>query len=269
MYARELTVSPPTLSPPSPTPRVLDAVGALEALGALAQAADRRVLRDVWAAWRTYVECMGRPELAHVAPRFPAVYVELGPASADGWRRLLDLALATARNVLAVDAERHWQEAAVTFMQAAVNAAACAGLRVASNLQEWQRHDWIDVDTADGVGATISEPEEEALASMAETAAHWGRVVLATASVEGDYSSAWRSDQRARAAVDRAIDDVLRDVELLARRRSPAFVADDDVVTVCTVCEDVEGHDRECPLALLTAGRLLALYARALRGGAQ
>jgi hypothetical protein len=244
---------------PSAPPAALDPSRALIALGDLVGACDRRALPDVLAAWRRYLEAMNRRDLIDAAPLFEAVAIA---PSAEAYEHLARLATATARNVHAHDADRHWRIAAATFAQAAVNAAARCGGQVASQLREWQRVDWTDED-----GDALRAIGEDLLAAGAAQAAHYARFVTG--------QSAWRvssdADRReadARIAVDHVIDQVLRDLEIVRSQHVNLPGTFEGEALVCDTCHEVDGHAPDCPTRRLTAAHLLRVYRAALDGRA-
>lgn len=160
-----------------------NSVRALEALGQLTGAIDRRCLADVLAAWRRYVLACDRGDLLSVPPRFEAMPIAMNPRQPAAWQYLSDVALATARNLHAVDADWHWTHAASTFMQAAHNAAAVNGRRVAVAIASWIGAGWMDRDEEDDP-AILAEARpcspfvDDLLASLAERAGHYGAIAL-------------------------------------------------------------------------------------------
>jgi hypothetical protein len=244
------------------TSLVLDPVRAIDALGAIAFAAERRALSDVLDAWRTYCHAVGRPDLMLAAPRAFPMGIPLPIDSADGWTYLTDVAFATARNMRAGDAERHWQYAASTFAQAAANAASYRGARVADSLRHWRAVGWSDEDEETGL---LNSFDEDGIVALAATAAHYGRIALG--SIEREPNDPIVRDTTARAALDREVRTALLDAGVLERRNSPTSIADDDVLDVCRICQGVDTHERECPLTALDATHLLHVYRVAFDDG--
>lgn len=259
---RAQCIAIPIMTKPDSPPPFLDERRALVALGELAGAAERRAVRDVWDAWRAYCEATDRVDLLLVSPSHEPT--PLLPDAA-GCRYLLEQVLATARNVDALDAERHWQSAACVMMQMAANAAEHYSVRLRHALSiirlvsDYNRKGWTD--------EPMPEVDPDELAACAAKAAHWAQIVAAPLV---HFTPVERAVSRARVAVDLTIAGALVGAGVLKRWPTGWSVGEDrGQLELCTICQHVDAHAPDCPIAQLTATRLIATYRDSLKGGAR
>jgi len=236
---------------PIPTTTVapaVDGVRALIALGELTDAANRRCLYDLIGAWIRYAQACDREDLL----RLPAP-VAARPVLPDGnaLTALVDLALATARNVAARDAERHWQTAGRAFAQLTANLAARCGEEVAGTLRRWERAGWIDDEDEAPIDDAMAA---DLLVHLAARAAHYGRLVIG----ELPFNEASWARRDAAQAVDGIIRRALQAAHL--QYRVPLTDDGEETATVCTHCQGEDGCQPSCALAPFTAFDLTGAF---------
>jgi len=242
---------------------ILDPVRAMVALGDLKGAADRRCVMDVLAAWRQYCEACDRTDLLTVTPRVGTVPGHVGEKLA----LLVDRALATARNLHAIDAERHWQHAAIAFRKLQLDSAEMAGLQVRAVIREWEVLQWEDVDDE---GHERSKFDEEATVAMACLAGAYATVFDLDRGDGRRMTETRFAHVMALSAVDEAIRTALKEADVLVPKRvyADSGGACSDVQDHCELCGAFDhDHTRECPIAGIDAETLLALYRAELQKG--